>query len=289
MRRLLLLSSLLLAGFSAQAAVAIQAQTQENLEKIARPCFEEHCTKCHGEKKQKGDLRVDNLVIDFDSPKTMGHWEEIMNRINSGDMPPDDVDVRPKAEDIARVSEWIAAQLREADSARQSSAGEKVAFRKLTREEYANSIRDLLGVTFDVTDPTGLPEDPDWHGIQRIGSVLTLSPAHVEKYLAAADAALTEALRPGERPKRELIHWSPFDIRNWWKSSEKEYQARGIADRVRVDARYQDTRRIPRAREVERLAAGGRTRAAAAVVCRGYQPDAVRGRRGSAGGPAGDD
>src|SRR5438046_2733943 len=40
------------------------AQAQENLEKIARPFFEEHCTKCHGEKKQKGDLRVDNLVID---------------------------------------------------------------------------------------------------------------------------------------------------------------------------------------------------------------------------------
>ena len=222
----------MLAGTVAKAAVAVQ--TQENLEKIARPFFSEHCTKCHGEKKQKGDLRVDNLVIDFDSPKTMGHWEEIMNRINSGDMPPDDVDKRPKPDDISRVSEWIAGQLREADSARQSSAGEKVAFRKLTREEYANSIHDLLGVTYDVTDPTGLPEDPDWHGIQRIGSVLTLSPAHVEKYLAAADAVLTEALGLGPQPKRTLVHWSPFDIRGW-KGFEKEYQARGIADKVRVD------------------------------------------------------
>jgi mono/diheme cytochrome c family protein len=217
-----------------KAAVAAQTQTQENLEKIARPFFAEHCTKCHGVKKQKGDLRVDNLVIDFDSPKTMGHWEEIMNRIDSGDMPPDDVDKRPKPDDISRVSEWIEGQLREADSARQSSAGERVAFRKLTREEYANSIHDLLGVTFDVTDPTGLPEDPDWHGIQRIGSVLTLSPAHVEKYLAAADSALTEALGLGTRPKREVVHWSPFDIRGW-KGFEKEYQARGIADKVRVD------------------------------------------------------
>jgi len=232
------LKTLALAGlaFSGAAGLAHGAvQTPENLEKIARPFFSEHCTKCHGEKKQKGDLRVDNLAIDFDSPKTMGHWEEIMNRINSGDMPPDDVDKRPKAEDIARVSEWIAGQLREADSARQSSSGEKVAFRKLTREEYANSVRDLLGVTFDVADPTGLPEDPDWHGIQRIGSVLTLSPAHVEKYLAAADAVLTEALRPGGQPKRELIHWSPFDIRGHWKGAEKDLQARGMADKVRVD------------------------------------------------------
>jgi len=109
--------ALLLAAPVGRAAV----QTQESLEKIARPFFAENCTKCHGEKKQKGDLRVDNLAIDFDSPKIMGHWEEIMNRINSGDMPPDDVDKRPKPEDIARVSEWIAAQLREADASRQSS------------------------------------------------------------------------------------------------------------------------------------------------------------------------
>ncbi len=77
------------------AAVLAAAQPQPGLEQIARPFFTEHCTKCHCEKKHKGDLRVDNLPIDFDSPKIMGHWEEIMNRINSGDMPPDDVEKRP--------------------------------------------------------------------------------------------------------------------------------------------------------------------------------------------------
>src|SRR5205823_6573415 len=134
------------------ALAADQATTNSTLEKIAQPFFAEHCTSCHGEKKQKGELRVDTLRIDFDSPKIMGHWEEIMNRINSGDMPPDDKP-RPKADDIARVSEWIAGQLRDADSAKNSSSSERVAFRKLSREEYANTIRDLLGVTFDVTDP----------------------------------------------------------------------------------------------------------------------------------------
>ena len=55
-----------------------------DLDKVVKPFFAEHCTNCHGAKKQKGDLRVDNLIVDLDSPKTMGHWEEIMNRINSG-------------------------------------------------------------------------------------------------------------------------------------------------------------------------------------------------------------
>jgi mono/diheme cytochrome c family protein len=223
---------------SAFACLAVGAgraavPSSADFERTVKPFFSEHCNKCHGEKKQKGDLRVDTLVINFDSPKVMGNWEEIMNRINSGDMPPED-EKRPKPDDIARVADWIAGQLHDAESAKNSSSGEKVAFRKLSREEYANTIRDLLGVTFDVTDPTGLPEDPDWQGFQRIGSVLTLSPAHVEKYYAAAESVLGEALSLGPQPKREVTHWSAFEMRGW-KGFEKEYTARGIADKVRVD------------------------------------------------------
>ena len=183
-------------------------------------------------RRQKGDLRVDTLAINFDSPKIMAHWEEIMNRLNSGDMPPED-QPRPKPDEMRRRCRVDRGPTREADAARQSSGAEKVSFRKLSREEYANTISDLLGITFDVNDPTGLPEDPDWQGFQRIGSVLTLSPAHVEKYLAAAEMVLNEALSLGPQPKRELIRWTPFDLR--WKSFEKEYQARGIADKVRID------------------------------------------------------
>lgn len=229
-----LMKRLLATALIAQAAflTAHFALGAESIDNVVKPFFTEHCTSCHGEKKQKGDLRVDTLKIDFDSPKTMAHWEEVMNRINSGDMPPDD-ERRPKPEDVARVAEWIVGQLREAEVAMQASGRERVAFRKLSREEYANTVRDLLGVNFDVTAPTGLPEDPDWHGFERIGSVLSLSPAHVEKYLAAADAVLDESLSIRPEPKRELIGWKPWDLR--WKGFQKEYEARGIADQVRIE------------------------------------------------------
>jgi hypothetical protein len=154
-----------------------------------------------------------------------------MNRIISGDMPPEDKP-QPKAEEISRVGDWIATQLREAEVVRQSS-GERVTFHKLSRDEYANTIRDLLGVNFDAKGPTGLPEDPDWHGFERIGAAMTLSPFHVEKYLAAADAILDEALSLRPEPKRELIHWGPYDFR--WKGFKEEYEARGIADKVRIE------------------------------------------------------
>lgn len=218
-------------GFAFASAPAAQPPAPA-LDSLVKPFFDRHCTSCHGDQKQKGDLRVDTLKVDLHSPKSMMHWEEIMNRINSGDMPPED-EPRPKPEEISRVADWIVTQLREAEVAKQSSAGERVALRKLSREEYANSIRDLLGVTFDAKGPSGLPEDPDWKGFERIGSVLTLSPAHVEKYLSAAELVLEEALSLRPEPKRDIIRWAAFDMR--WKGFAEEYKARGIADQVRIE------------------------------------------------------
>ncbi|HEX4609874.1 MAG TPA: DUF1592 domain-containing protein [Urbifossiella sp.] len=221
---------LLTTALTAAGAGAADAE----FDALVKPFLARHCVSCHGETAAKGDFRADTLSAEFGSPKAAGRWEEVMGRVTSGDMPPKGRP-RPPADDVARVSEWIVGRLAEAEAAEQRGAG-KVAFRRLTREEYANTVRDLLGVTVDVADPTGLPEDPDWHGFQRVGAVLTLSPAHVEKYLAAAAAALDEALPTGPRPPREVVRWTAFDLRGGsWKKYEADYRARGIADRVRAD------------------------------------------------------
>jgi mono/diheme cytochrome c family protein len=197
---------------------------------IMKPFLAEHCARCHGEKKQKGDLRFDTLPRDFAAPLSASHWADAMERISAREMPPDD-EPQPKAEDAARVAEWIAQQLKEGEATRLAKR-ERVTFHKLTREEYANTIRDLLGVTFDATDPGGLPEDPNWQGFERIGSVLSLSPAHVEKYLAAADAVLTEAL-PAAAPKQLFRRRDVWELR--YHGTRPKAEQLGIADRARVE------------------------------------------------------
>ncbi len=69
-----LLSTTLLFAVAAQAAVE-NADKMAGFDNAVKPFFAQHCTRCHGEKTQKGDLRVDTLVINFDSPKIMAHWE----------------------------------------------------------------------------------------------------------------------------------------------------------------------------------------------------------------------
>jgi hypothetical protein len=159
--------------------------------KAVLPFVTTNCIRCHGEKKHKGELRLDTLSRDFTGAGA-GRWGDVMDRISSGEMPPEK-EPRPKIEESARIVEWLAGKMKEGETARLAKR-ERVTFYKLTREEYANTIYDLLGVHYDATDPTGLPEDPNWHGFERIGSVLSISPAHIEKYFAAAEGALAEAM-----------------------------------------------------------------------------------------------
>jgi hypothetical protein len=210
----------------------VRAAEATEFAKAVQPFFKEYCNRCHGERKQKGDLRLDTLGQDFSVPKDAMHWADIMDRISAAEMPPEDEDP-PKADEAARVVELISAQLNEAEAARQATA-ERVTFHKLTRDEYANTMRDLLGVTYDAHDPTGLPEDPDWQGFERIGSVLTISAAHVEKYLAAAETALGEALALGPQPKSTTVRWTAAD-RRIRGELVPEFKNKGILEKARID------------------------------------------------------
>jgi hypothetical protein len=216
--------------FVARAGHAENPASSEEFNKQIKPFLEEHCTRCHGEKKHKGEFRLDTLSHDFVQSGPAMHWSDVMDRISSGEMPPED-EPKPNTEQAAKIVEWLAGKLKEGEATRLATR-ERVTFHRLSREEYANTVHDLLGVHYDATDPTGLPEDPNWQGFERIGSVLSLSPAHVEKYFHAAESSLAEAL-PTTPPKSTLQHWHPVDMRGG--PNRKELEAKGLWDKVRLD------------------------------------------------------
>src|SRR5580692_10662710 len=94
------------------------AQTDASAEfgKAVQPFLLEHCDRCHNADKQKGDFRLDTLsrkVGEENNPQ----WEEVMERINSGEMPPKKEKKRPSAEESAKVVEWLSARMRDGESA----------------------------------------------------------------------------------------------------------------------------------------------------------------------------
>ncbi len=210
-----------------------------DFDKAVAPFLAEHCNRCHDEKVHKGEFRVDNLSRDFLKGSSGAKWAEVMDRISSGEMPPKK-EPKPNATEAAKVVEWLAARLKEGEAVRLAKR-ERVSFHKLTREEYANTIHDLLGVTFDAADPTGLSDDDTYNGFGRIGSVLSVSPSHVEKYLAAADMVLAEAFpEPVADKGKKAAAAKTFgkrmegvDLRGG--PNRAELEAQGLADKVRVE------------------------------------------------------
>ena len=197
-------------AFGTGVSHAATSSDQADFDKAMQPFLKEHCNRCHNEKKHKGEFRLDTLSRDFTGGGAAGHWADVLERISSGDMPPEK-EPQPKTEESAKIVEWLAAKLKDSETARVAKR-DRVSFNKLTREEYVNTVRDLLGVNYDATDPTGLSEDEEWRGFTRIGSVLSLSPSHVEKYFAAAVNVLTEAL-PEKPPLKFFKHKTALDLR----------------------------------------------------------------------------
>ncbi|MFN0076804.1 MAG: DUF1592 domain-containing protein [Prosthecobacter sp.] len=153
--------------------------------------LEKHCIRCHGPEKQKGDVRIDQLSRDFKLGADTHHWAEMMEQVNSGEMPPKK-EKKPTQEEIATFVTSLDSRIKEGRAARMA-ARPAVAHYRLSRKEYQNTVYDLLGVRYDPAKPGELNEDTLWHGFERIGSELSLSPSHVDRYYRAAELVLDRA------------------------------------------------------------------------------------------------
>ena len=163
--------------------------------------LKKHCVACHGPEKMKGDVRIDQLSRDFKRGADTHHWAELIEQVNSGAMPPKK-EPRPTQAEISAFVTNLDARLKEGRAVRMA-ARPAVTHYRLSRKEYQNTVYDLLGVRYDPAKPGELNEDTLWHGFERIGSQLSLSPSHVDRYYRAAGLVLDRAfpVTPGEARK----------------------------------------------------------------------------------------
>ena len=161
---------------------------------VARPFLDKHCVVCHSGQGAKGSFRADSaLTADFSDRGNRAKWAEAASQLNSHLMPPKD-SPQPTPAEVAKLVDWIAAQTRKAELAGREKSP---TVRRLTHDEYHNSIEDLTGVDFDVS---GFPADPPAGGFDNNARALTVSPLHVELYAGAAKQILDRALVSGPRP-----------------------------------------------------------------------------------------
>ncbi|QDU98964.1 DUF1592 domain-containing protein [Lignipirellula cremea] len=172
--------------------------------------LQQHCVRCHGPQKQEGDVRIDQLSRDFKDAADSHHWAEIIERVNAGEMPPEK-EPQPTQDEIAAFVMSLDSRLKEGRAGRMA-ARPAVAHYRLSRKEYQNTVYDLLGVRYDPAKPGELNEDTLWHGFERIGSELSLSPSHVDRYYRAADIVLDRAF-PATSPEARKVRKTAAELR----------------------------------------------------------------------------
>ncbi len=173
--------------------------------------LKQHCIRCHGPEKEKGDLRIDKLSRDFKLGADAHHWAEMVEQVNSGEMPPKK-EKQPTQAEIAAFVTSLDSRIKEGRAARMA-ARPAVSHYRLSRKEYQNTVYDLLGVRYDPAKPGELNEDTRWHGFERIGSELTLSPSHVDRYYRAAETVLDRAFPTAATGEARTVRKTAAELR----------------------------------------------------------------------------
>lgn len=163
------------------------------------PILMDYCYDCHGDGMDKGDFAMDEYENLSDHLKNFDVWFETWKNVRSNLMPPADKK-QLSDEQREKVLAFIESKVFQIDHENPDPG--RVTIRRLNREEYRYTIKDLLRIDFDVEDI--LPPDDTGYGFDTIGDVLSISPLLMEKYLEAAELVVEEAV-PTNGP--EIVEW----------------------------------------------------------------------------------
>ncbi len=184
------------------------------------PLLARHCRECHQGTEPKGNFRVDELPRDFSGAASRKPWLKALERIQAGEMPPEE-QPRPSEEEVKTLANWIEAQVRNAEMSRRAAQG-RTTLRRLNRVEYENTVRDLLGIEIELKEM--LPLDSSADGFDNNGEALHTSSFLLERYLEAADAALNVAIANMPQPASVKKRYSCKDERHVKVTTESVFR-----------------------------------------------------------------
>jgi len=190
--------------------------------------LEKYCYECHGAEKQKGEVRLDTLGSDLGDEAVLGRWQDVLEQVRSGGMPPAkraQPDLAERAGFVERLTATLAGAYGEPHDAALP------VIRRLNRIELRNTLRDLLyleqphfrnlgvpkpedangdgSVSRRSEDPIReFPADEMVEGFDNIGSRLVMSDFLLRLMVGAAEESLAAATVPGDMPEVKVRRFS---------------------------------------------------------------------------------
>ncbi|MFM8494320.1 MAG: DUF1592 domain-containing protein [Planctomycetia bacterium] len=155
-----------------------------------RPILEKFCFDCHSGDRAEAGITLDTYRESRAKTHERKAWVKVLRQLQGGAMPPIDAE-QPSRGELAAIERWITDYALVPDCSRGERPG-RVTVRRLNREEYNNTVRDLFGV--DIRPADDFPSDDVGYGFDTIGDVLSLPPVLLDRYIDAADAVARAAI-----------------------------------------------------------------------------------------------
>ncbi|MEZ6131664.1 MAG: DUF1592 domain-containing protein [Planctomycetaceae bacterium] len=164
------------------------------------PFLKQHCVRCHGAAKQNAERRFDVLPRTIDNSNVLAEFQDILDQLNLGEMPPAD-EKQPTDAERQQVVQWLTSTIDDYHSSHRATGGESI-LRRLNAREYRNTIRDLLHLNTTMFDPTvAFPRDQTVEHLDNVGDTLVTSGYLLQQYLMAAESVIDKAVFPLLQPE----------------------------------------------------------------------------------------
>ena len=187
------------------------------------PIIKQYCVLCHNDIILQGGMSLQHF--DADHPElNLVIAEKMILKLRAGMMPPQEAP-RPDRETLQQLAKSIEIKLDRA-SRKRNDPGTR-PFQRLNRAEYAQQIKDVLGLT--VNPAEWLPEDQISASFDNIADVQTMSPTAITAYLTAASDIARRAIGQSNAPTLAKTYTnSPSVSQHEWEPVEgAPYGTRG--------------------------------------------------------------
>ncbi len=165
--------------------LAGRAQPEDSARASARAAVGKYCVTCHNATLKTGGIVLDPSNLDPSGNAAL--WEKVIRQLRAKSMPPVGMP-RPDQATYEKVASYLETGI-DHSAAAHPNPGELPNLHRLTRTEYGNAVRDLLGLDnlpkeMDYT--LLLPADNSASGFDNIADLLYVSPVVMERYLDTA-------------------------------------------------------------------------------------------------------
>ena len=185
------ITSLLLLVLLMAVALPADAQSQDVEGDELEPLFAQFCFQCHGSTTQTAGINLAALVTQHPLVRNRETWERVIAALELGRMPPRGA-LQPSETDRRRLQASLTRAVHEFDYGTVDDPGFE-RMRRLTHEEYDNTVRDLFGV--DLNPTSRFPDELSGaSGFVNSANTLFLQPTLMERYIAVAERIVEIAL-----------------------------------------------------------------------------------------------